>query len=795
MVMARPVTVSAAPSIPQTPAGVISTVGGGLGGPERATNVAIDHPSALALAGGRLYVADDGNNAVRVIDTATDRLSTVTGQGLPGDSGDSGPARDAFLNTPGGLAVDRVGNLLIADTSNNRIRVVAKSAGTFYGQAMTAGDIYAVAGTGVAGFSGDGGPATAANLNGPDALAVDPAGNVVIPDAANNRVRVVAESTGTFYGQAMTPGDIYTVAGMGTAGFSGDGGPADSAEMRGPASVALDSSGNLLLVDLGNRRVRVVAVSKGTFYGQAMIGGDIYTVAGDGNIEFSGEGGPATQAGIQPITAVPDWAGNLVVSDGWNRRLRVVAGRTGRFYGHDMVAEHIYTVAGTGSPVPAPNGTPARSAAMPTPAGVLVDPMGNLVVSLVEPAVDIVQTIAVRDGTFYGLPMRAFRLYTVAGDGTNAFSGDGGPALAAEMHLPEAVTADQSGNVVFTDTANSRIRVIAVSTGKFYGLAMIAGDIYTVAGTGAASFSGDGGPAADAEINQPEGVTFDRERNLIVADTGNGRVRVVPSATGRFYGIQMTAGDIYTVAGNGYPGFSGDGGRATKARMGTIDITVDRGGNLVVSDYHNDRVRVVAVASGLFYGVAMTAGDIYTVAGDGHPAFSGDGGPATGAGMGPVSAVADQVGNLVVADWPNNRIRVVATSAGTFYGQAMTAGDIYTVAGTGVAGFSGDGGPATAAMFRGFGSIRVDPAGDLVIPDFYNDRVRMVAATTATIYGVAMTAGNLYTVAGDGQCCFSGDGGPAIAANLNGPDGVAMDHAGNLIIADTYDNRIRQVSA
>jgi hypothetical protein len=158
-----------------------------------------------------------------------------------------------------GVAVDAAGNLVIADTSNDRVRVVAATTGTFYGQAMTAGDIYTVAGDGTAGYAGDGGPATSAELNEPSGVTADAAGNLVIGDTANSRVRVVAATTGTFYGQAMTAGDIYTVAGDGTPGMSGDTGPATSAELNEPEGVAADGSGNLLIADSGNFRVRLVS--------------------------------------------------------------------------------------------------------------------------------------------------------------------------------------------------------------------------------------------------------------------------------------------------------------------------------------------------------------------------------------------------------------------------------------------------------------------------------------------------------------------------------------------------------
>src|SRR5262249_17945592 len=187
---------------------------------------------------------------------------------------------------------------VISDSRNERIRVVAVRTGTFYGQAMTAGDVYTVAGDGTFGFSGDGGPATSAELSFVAGVAGDPAGDLVIAHVNNNRGRVVAVRKGTFYGQPMTAGDIYSVAGSADGGlcnFSGDGGPATSAGMCFSQGVAADAAGNLLIADTGNSRIRVVAGSSGTFYGQAMTAGDIYTIAGGGTGGL-GDGGPATGA-------------------------------------------------------------------------------------------------------------------------------------------------------------------------------------------------------------------------------------------------------------------------------------------------------------------------------------------------------------------------------------------------------------------------------------------------------------------------------------------------------------------
>jgi hypothetical protein len=206
------------------------------------------------------------------------------------------------------VTTDRAGNLVIADTFHNRIRVVAELTGKFYGRPMTAGDIYTVAGNGTQGFSGDGSAANKAELADPNDVVTDGAGNVVIADTANSRIRVVAASTGTFYGRAMTAGDIYTVAGTGIGGFSGNGGPATSAELDEPQGVTVDGSGNLVIADSMNDRVRVVAASTGTFYAKAMTAGDIYRVAGSGKRAFSGDSGPATKAALRSPTASPPTA-------------------------------------------------------------------------------------------------------------------------------------------------------------------------------------------------------------------------------------------------------------------------------------------------------------------------------------------------------------------------------------------------------------------------------------------------------------------------------------------------------
>ncbi len=767
-------------------AGTISTVAGGVGGPGRATNVPVTDPCGVSVANGLLYIAD--GPTVRQVD-ATDRLTTPAGTGSSGPLGDGAPAVAASLRSCA-TAVDGSGNLLIADGGDSRVRVVAAHNGTFYGQAMTAKDIYTVAGNGTSGYTGDGAPAAAAELSAPGGLAVDGSGNLVITDTGNNVIRLVAETGGTFYGQAMTAGDIYTVAGNGTQGFAGDGGPATSGELSNPGQVAVDGSGNLVIADFGNNRIRVVAATTATFYGQAMTAGDIYTVAGNGTAGFSGDMGAATAAKLDAQRVTVDAAHNLVIADTANQRIRVVAATTGTFYGQAMTAGDIYTVAGNGT-AGFKDARPALKGELNEPVAVAVDGSGNLVIA--DNVNQRVRLVAEGNGTFYNQPMVAGSIYTVAGHASTGSVGDGGTATAAELSSPAGLLRDASGNTLIADAADNRIRVLAATTGTFYGQSMTAGDIYTIAGTGAVGHFGDGGPASIATLDKPQGVAIDAAGNLLIADTRSNRVRVLPQSTGTFYGQSMNAGFIYTVAGGGTAG-TGNGIPATTVTLGFANaVAVDGSGNLVIAT-SKQRVRVVAATTGTFYGQAMTAGDIYTVAGSGGTGFSGDGGPATKAHVvNPESVLVDSLGNLVITDTGNNRVRVVAASTGTFYGQAMTAGDIYTVAGGGTGGL-GDGGPAISAQLTGPWGATVDSTGNLVITDTGDSLIRVVAESTGTFYGQAMTSGDIYTIAGNGTDGFAGDGGPATSAELGLPEAAVPDPAGDVLIADTGSNRIREVA-
>jgi uncharacterized protein (TIGR03437 family) len=333
-------------------------------------------------------------------------------------------------------------------------------------------------------------------------------------------------------------------------------------------------------------------------------------------------------------------------------------------------------------------------------------------------------------------------IQTVAGNGSQTISGDGGPALQAGLNVPVDVYVDQAGNLFITDQFNNRIRKVAPN-----------GTISTVAGTGVAGFSGDGGPAIDAEIYTPTGIRGDHSGNLYIADVGNQRIRKVDSS-----------GIITTFAGNGNKGYGGDGGLAINASFyNAVRVAIDPSGNVLVADQSDHRIRRIA-----------PSGFITTIAGNGVGAFSGDGGPAINASLNNPTAVAvDGGGVIYISDQFNQRIRKIALD-----------GTITTIAGNGNPGFGGDGGPANAAILNYPGGITVDAAGNLYFNDDLNFRTRMIAAN-----------GTISTIAGSGTKGFSGDGGAATAAALNGNFGVALDLLGNMYIADSTNNRIREVYA
>jgi hypothetical protein len=734
--------------------GTITTVAGGVGGPGPAATVPV-YPCTVSYARGALYAGD--GEVIRRIDARTGWLTSPAGDGLADDRGLGGLATFAELDETGGAGptcglaatLDAAGNMVIAD---GEILVVPAGDGTFYGQHMLARHIYRIGGE---------------RFGGED-VAVDPAGNVVTISTDTSecngcaytpgQVFVLAERTGTFYGVPMQAGNTYLVAGKNEqASAMGNGGPANSAALGELNQLALDAVGNLVIADAGRTdqdghpvvlpQIRVVAARTGEFYGQQMTAGHIYAIAGGG--DSTADGVPATSAVVGARGVTTDHTGNVVVSDG--TRLRVIAARSGRFYGQRMTAGDIYTVAGRGAP-----GGPGSAPDMGT---VAVDGAGNLVFG----GDGRIGVVAGRTGTFYGVAMKARHIYPI----TAPQGWRSGPAAKTQLPSgPASVAADHAGDMVigFIDHEPT---FVPARAGTFFGRRMVAGHVYLVP-TAGSPFRPVAGEAAT-----------DRSGNVLIAVQGENLLLAEPAHTGTYYGRHMTAGHLYAIAGDGKPKGPDDGVPALSGSFRPFQVTTDSRGDIFIVDnpgtVTSERVLMLAERSGRLFGRTVKAGDLYRVAGNGH--HVSDGGPATTSQVAAFGAAIDPAGNLVLAS--DFRIRVVAARSGTFYGQPMKAGDIYTIAGP----------------FPGAHSVAIGRRGNILLLDTVTTQVRMYAVRSGTFYGQHVTAGHTYVVAGHwhGRANL-GDGGPATLAWLGDPQDIATGPGGRLLIADTSGGRIRAVS-
>jgi len=332
-----------------------------------------------------------------------------------------------------------------------------------------------------------------------------------------------------------------------------------------------------------------------------------------------------------------------------------------------------------------------------------------------------------------------------AGTGTAGYAGDGGAVTSATMRDPEGVAIGLDGSVFVADTDNHVVRKIDGMTGI----------VTTVAGTGAPGWAGDGLLATAARLQQPRDVEIAPNGDLYIADTGNHAIRRVSAATGI----------IATVAGSGAPGSSGDGGDATAARLSLPrGVVAAANGDLYIADAGNNKVRRVAEATGI----------ITTIAGTGAAGYAGDGGLATAARLrSPGGIELAPNGDLYIADTSNQAIRRVAAATGV----------ITTIAGTGTPGYSGDGGGAGSARLNAPTSITVIASGEIYVVDRGNNVIRRFTI-----------GGSIATVAGSGAAGYSGDGGAATSAMLNGPAGIAVDPSGAVYVADSSNHRVRKFS-
>jgi len=815
--------IDAATGIISTVAGTGSTASSGDGGP--AVNASLSYPSWVTFSpSGDLFIACRGR--IRRVFLTTGLIETLAGTGsTSGPLGDGGPANLATVS-PNGLCVDSSGDLLFSDFSQRSLRKISLSTGLIStlatvgtpaegipaGLARDASDnvlvsfgdrirrvdgssqaVTTIAGTGTGAYSGDGGPAAAAQLNDPLGLALNGAGDVLLADSGNRRLRKIAAGSGVisteaggfslgFSGNVGDGGQaksafLYRVKGVAhhggvtylaeendrvrrvdaggvittyAGGGVGDGALASESFLYQPFAACTDAGGNLLLADAQGGRVR--RVDAGT--------GRISTFAGIGRYALSsGDGGPATSAGIGPRGLALRPSGDLLILETTSQRIRQV----------DFATGIITTFAGTGLYGSAGDGGPAASAQFQSPAALALDLSGNVFVA--------------ESGRIRRIDAATGIVSTVAGDGVNVYGGDAGLATAARLRNPVDLAFDSGGNLLIL--SSGRVRRIDAATGV----------ITTVVGTGGFGSTGDGGPATSATINA-SGLELDASDNIYLASSNS--VRRVEAATGvisllagvgggslttapvfprQIYlrgnslflfendvvrRLDLSSGGLTPFAGGG----RGDGGPASEAVLTEPrGLAVDASGNLFIADTRDHVVRRVDALSGV---ITRVAGRIASAG------FAGGGAPQASLLNGPRGLCIDSAGALYIADSGNHRVRRIDASLTT----------ITTVCGTGVAGYGGEGQPSQQALLNAPLDVAVNSGGDIFVADAGNDRVRRIDAATGVIR----------TYAGTGTRGFSGDGGFPAAAEISFPSALTFDGAGNLYMGDG-NNRIRRVSA
>jgi len=747
-----------------------------------ATSAILNQPiSGDVDAAGNIYFPDAIYNVVRRIDATTGVITLVAGQisstsstpvcsGALDPVGDGCPATQATFNGPRCVHIDRGGNIIVADTTNNLIRSINKTTGIV---TVLMGE-YGKVGTTPPANTAPVTPTTQA-LDNPYYMIFDPAGNMMVTSASANYIPIAIAINGLIDPVSSV---VYDLAGTGgkKAG-GGNGGLATAAEFDGTRGIALDAAENVYIADYESYQVRRVTSpgAKGQVTLANINAATISSYAGTTE-GVTGNGGLATVAELDPTQAVDfDNAGSALVMTSSSNTIRIINPTSGI----------INSYAGTGTGSYTGDGGPIATATFNVPLGVKVNLGGRETVfdesnarirniyptpffsplavgnTSVAQNVSMQAAVAVTPSTAV-LSNPEFTVGTPSGCtlGTamtaNAYCSlpvkfaPAGPGLRpAQLKV-----TDSNGNVY----ADAVLGVGLAPAAAFYGAT-----ISTLAGNGTAGSTGNGAAATSALVSAPRGGAFDSIGNFYFADSANNIVREISKKTGA----------IAVVAGTGTSGSTGAGGAATAAELNTpTGVAVDPAGNLYIADSGNNRIQEVSASTGI----------ITTIAGTGTPGYTGDTGLATAATLNDPTGIAiDSVGILYIADTGNNALRAFSPAGGV----------IVTLAGTGTAGYAGDGGVAQMAQLNAPVAVTVDIAGNIYVADTGNNVVRRIVPVVS---GIINFQANISTYAGlTGGNSNSGDGGPATAAYLLKPSGLGVDAAGDLYIA--AGGQVRMISS
>jgi len=758
---------------------------------------------------GNVYIADANNHRIGFVTKhggtyfgiamTANKIHTIAGTGSPGDSSDA-LARSSGLNSPSAVTLDSVENVYIADTSNNKIKFIPKVDGVYFEKNMRANYIYTIAGTGILDESGYNNVALAtlatnSKLNSPAGVAVDSFGNVYIADTGIHKIKFIPKVSGPYFGQYFNAYCLYTIAGT---GFSLEIsrvvqgallGP--STMLKNPRGLSIDLLENVYIADTGNNRIMFIPKVDGEYFPIVLFKKyyRINTIAG-------GDGGGGADEILatspvlnSPCDVVTDSSQNIYIADTSNNKIKFIPKVNGSYFGKNMTAKFIYTIAGNGSVGRGSNdnGELATNSPLNSPAGVAVDSAGNVYIA--DTGNHAIKFIPKVNGTYFVKNMTANYIYKIAGRVGEAGGGtEGMPAEYRYLRFPKSVAVDSGGNVYIADSANHGIRFMPRVTGDYFGRRMKTNNdmptMYTIAGQGQDYQQGnaeDNIEAISSKLNSPGYVALDFEGNVYISDTGNHVIRFIPKSSGYHFGNSRNGNYIYTIAG--IPGSSGAptfGVLATNSKLNNPQsVYIDSLRNVYISDTNNKMISFMPSSNGQYSETNVTENFIYRLTNVGE----------TGACNG-VSV--DSFGNVYIADSENHKIRVVSLDSTdtTISNDTMKANYIYTIAGTGTV----ENNVSTAnSKLNAPRNVSLDSFGNIYIADSENHRIRFLPKVSGSYFGRFMTANYIYTIAGTGSSGAGINGTPLNSA-LTTPNSVTVDNSGNVYITDTGNHRIRFIS-